>query len=348
MATFVAVHNNAPIFKPAFEYQESTLQLPFGEFSIFSELKANRVSPLEAMVTLTLCYRSNWSTGLTWRTSSRRLADLLHASHRYVRDALQKVLGEWAGRKTQPIGNIAGTFQLIHHRCNPQLIPMDEDDRPLSFAVPRGIGGVFERLFAGDISWKAALVWLLLKLHSDWRTGITDKTNMATLAKRVGFGKRTVCDLVKQLGLKGMLQRLSKPWECSVFQLYPKPYENRAERRRAKRKQEKWHRQEMRAEGDWRYSYNGCYRVNVATTEIECRLERSRGHWQPIKDRERHQIPKAIRRDFDRSIEAAQSLRRLFGGPDTAQRGSHNAQGGSHNAHPTDTGRDEPAPSLGL
>ena len=59
-----AIDRNAPIFKPAFEYQESTLQLPFGEFSIFSELKANRVGPLEAMVTLTLCYRSKWSTGL--------------------------------------------------------------------------------------------------------------------------------------------------------------------------------------------------------------------------------------------------------------------------------------------
>ena len=85
-----AIDKNTPIFKPAFEYQESTLQLPFGEFSIFSDLKANRVSPLEAMVTLTLCYRSNWSTGLTWRTSSRQLSDLIHLSHRYIRDALQK------------------------------------------------------------------------------------------------------------------------------------------------------------------------------------------------------------------------------------------------------------------
>ena len=85
-----AIDKNTPIFKPAFEYQESTLQLPFGEFSIFSDLKANRVSPLEAMVTLTLCYRSNWSTGLTWRTSSRQLSDLIHLSHRYIRDALSK------------------------------------------------------------------------------------------------------------------------------------------------------------------------------------------------------------------------------------------------------------------
>ena len=69
-----AIDKNTPIFKPAFEYQESTLQLPFGEFSVFSDLKANRIRPLEAIVTLVLCYRSNWSTGLTWRTSSRELS----------------------------------------------------------------------------------------------------------------------------------------------------------------------------------------------------------------------------------------------------------------------------------
>ena len=95
------IHKDAPIFKPAFEYQESTLQLPFGEFSIFSDLKANRVSPLEAMVTLTLCYRSNWSTGLTWRTSSRQLSDLIHLSHRYIRDALGKATA-WIQRQTRP------------------------------------------------------------------------------------------------------------------------------------------------------------------------------------------------------------------------------------------------------
>ena len=96
-----AIDKNTPIFKPAFEYQESTLQLPFGEFSIFSDLKANRVSPLEAMVTLTLCYRSNWSTGLTWRTSSRQLSDLIHLSHRYIRDALSKATA-WIQRQARP------------------------------------------------------------------------------------------------------------------------------------------------------------------------------------------------------------------------------------------------------
>ena len=344
MAALVAVHKDAPIFKPAFEYQDSTLQLPFGEFSIFSDLKANRVGPLEAMVTLTLCYRSNWSSGLTWRTSSYELSDLLHISHWYVRDVLAKAT-DWIQRKTAPKGNMAGTFQITHHRCDPALVPMDKDNKPLSFAVPRGAGGIFERLFAGDIDWKAALVWLMLKLHSDWRTGITNKISMKTLAKWTGFGKQTVCDAIKMLRDAGMLERLSKKWECSQFQLYPKPYQNRAARRRAERQTEKWQKSEMRVDGEWRYSFNELYRLNVNTAEIQTRAFKNRGPWQPVKDRDRHRIPKAIRTDFDQSLEVT---RAIFGGSHHAHSGSHRAGGGSHHAHPSFGRGAEATPPLRL
>ena len=328
--TLVAVHNDTPIFKPAFEYQESTLQLPFGEFSVFSDLKANSVSPLEAMATLTLCYRSNWSTGLTWGTSSRELADLIHISHRYVRGALSKAT-EWIQRKRLPKGNTAGTFQVVHHRCDPALVPMDKDDRPLSFAVPRGEGGIFERLFAGDIDWKATLVWLMLKLHSDWSTGITDKISMETLAKWTGFGKKTVCDAIKTLRDAGMLERLSEKWECSVFQLYPKPYKDRATRRRAKRQAEKSQRLYMRGEGEWRYSFNEKYRLNINTAEIQTRQVKNRGKWQPIKDRDRHLMPKAIREAFKLTIQATQGI---LGGSQGAHSGAQRAGSGSDSAQP--------------
>ena len=276
-----AIHKDAPIFKPAFEYQESTLQLPFGEFSIFSDLKANRVGPLEAMVTLVFCYRSKWSTGQTWRTSSRQLSDLLHISHRYIRDALAKAT-DWIQQKTAQKGNVAGTFQLTHHRCDPLLVLMDEDNRPCSFAVPRGAGGVFERLFAGDIDWKATLVWLMLKLHSDWRVGVTDKMSIRTLAKWAGFGKKTVCDAVKTLQRAGMLQRLSEKWECSQFQLYPKPYEKPAQRKPDECQEKKWQHREMRAQGEWWYSFNERYRLNINTTEIQTRAVKNRGPCQSI------------------------------------------------------------------
>ena len=125
-----AINKETPIFKPAFEYQESTLQLPFGEYSIFSDLQANRISPIEAMVALVLCYRSTWSTGLTWPTSSRALAKCLHISHRYVRDTLLKAT-DWIHRKRLPKGNSAGTYQITHHLCDPELVPLDKDERPL-------------------------------------------------------------------------------------------------------------------------------------------------------------------------------------------------------------------------
>ena len=335
--TLVAVNkieNDVPVFKLGFEYQDSTLQLPFGEFSIISDLMAGLVTAIEAMVVLTLCYRSNWANGFTWRTSSRQIADLIHISHRYARSVLERA-AKWIERRTAPKGNVAGTFRVVHHRCEPAMVPMDKDNRPKSFAVPRGEGGVFERLFAGDIDWKACLIWLILKLHSDWTTGVTDKVNMRTLAKWTGFGKKTVCDAIRTLRDAGMLKRLSKKWEGSVFQLYPKPYKNRAARRREKRQSEKRDRREMRAEGEWRYSLNELYRVNVSTAEIQKRLVRGRGQWQPLKDRDRHRMPKVIKAAFDRTMEAVAGLRQVLGGSHSAQSGSDSAGGGSHSAHPS-------------
>ena len=331
--TLQTIHKDAAIFKPAFEYQESTLQLPFGEFSILSELKAGRVSPIEAMVTLVLCYRSYWETGFTWRSSSRKVAELLHISQRYVRSALENA-AKWVQRKTAPKGNVAGTFRVVHHGCEPAMVPMDKNNRPKSFAVPRGKGGIFERLFAGDISWKACLVWLMLKLHSDWTTGVTDPVRMKTLAEWTGFSKKTVCDAIRTLRDAGMLERLSKRWECSVFQLYPKPYKSRAARRREKRRSEKWEGREMRADGVWRYSLNELYRLNVETAEIERRAVKGRGQWRLLKDRERHRMPKVIRVAFEQTLEAVRGLGRFVGGSDSAGSGSDGAGGGSHCAHP--------------
>ena len=212
------------------------------------------------------------------------------------------------------------------------MVPMDRDERPKSFAVPRGKGGIFERLFAGDIDWKACLIWLILKLHSDWSTGVTDPISMATLAKWTGFSKKTVCEAIQKLRAAGMLERLSKPWERSMFQLYPKPRENRAARRRAKRKSEKSERREMRAEGIWRYSLNELYRLNVETAEIETRKMKGRGQWQPLRDRDRHRIPKAIQRDFEELLKVHRVVAAL-GGSDSAQNGSDHARDGFDSAH---------------
>ena len=219
------INPNTPVFqRRQFEYEETTLQVPFGEFSILEELKAGKVKPIEAIVTLTLGYRSNWTSGLTWKTSERMLADVIGISHRYVRNTLKRA-ANWVRRQTPAEGNTAGTWKVTRHLCGNDEVPTDRDGLPCMFAVPRGEGGPFERMFRGEISWKGCLIWLLLKLHSDWeaKNGITTPLNMDTLTKWTGFSKATVIAKIKELQAAGMLERLSKRWERSVFQLYPKP-----------------------------------------------------------------------------------------------------------------------------
>ena len=72
-------------------------------------------------------------------------------------------------------------------------------------------------MFAGAISWKDALIWIVLKLKSDWTHGITDAMNMETLAKFVQMGKATVCKAIRSLTDNGLLKRLSERYECSIF-----------------------------------------------------------------------------------------------------------------------------------
>ena len=89
----------------------------------------------------------------------------------------------------------------------------------------------------------------------------------------------------------------------------------------------------MRAEGDWRYSFNELYRLNVETAEIQTRNVKNRGNWKPLKDRQRHEMPKVIRVAFDQTLEAVRGLRRMLGGSDSAGSGSDNARSGAHSAH---------------
>ena len=136
------ISRNTPVFHSniKFEYEETTLQVPFGDFSILEELKAGKVKPIEAIVTLTLGYRSNWTSGLTWRTSTRQLHKAIGVSHRYIRDTLNRAV-DWITRQTAPVGNTAGTWKVTHHNCSREEVPTDRDGLPQTFAIPRGEGG---------------------------------------------------------------------------------------------------------------------------------------------------------------------------------------------------------------
>ena len=80
---------DTPLFTPAFEYQETTMQVPFGVHSILSELFAGRMKPIEAIVFLQMNHHSTWANGKTYWISGRGLAKAIGVSHRYIRKALE-------------------------------------------------------------------------------------------------------------------------------------------------------------------------------------------------------------------------------------------------------------------
>ena len=172
-----------------------------------------------------------------------------------------------------------------------------------------------------------------MKFHSDWQTGenngITDPMTMDRLAELTGFGKQTVCDAIKELQKAGMLERLSKPWEASVFQLYPKPIP----KTEAERQREKHERTKVKV-GRWEvvttphhvYSGNKKWRCRYIDGRWEKRT--GRGTWKLVPDREFAEIPKAVIRDIEPYIEARRETIKQFGSLDTAQGGCHTAQDG--------------------
>ena len=184
---------------------ESTHQVPCGEFSALSELRKGNLRAVEAFTSLLLNYRSNWVSGKTWRTSLRELSRLTGLSMRYIRDTLSDLIADdWVSYISKGT-NTGSRYQLVHHNCDRDEVPTDKNGRPLKFAVPQGKGGIFERLFAGDICWKCVIIWIMLKFHSCWKTGQTFQISIKTLSKWCRMSPQTVCDCLKKLTQAGLL-----------------------------------------------------------------------------------------------------------------------------------------------
>ena len=171
---------------------------------------------------------------------------------------------------------------------------------------------------------------------------------MDRLAELTGFGKQTVCTAIKELQKAGMLERLSKPWEASVFQLYPKP----TPKTEAERLHEKHERMKVKV-GRWEvvttphhvYSGNKNWRCRYIDGLWEKRV--GRGNWKLVPDRELHRIPKAVIRDIEPYIEARRETIKLFGSTDTAQGGCQTAQGGLGSAQGDFQAPPAPTPAVG-
>ena len=305
---------------------ESTFQLPFGQSSALSALRLGTLKPVEALLSTVLNYRSNWDSGKTWKTSYRLLSELTGLSIRYIREALSNLI---ANSWVQPLAigtNTGSRYAVTHHNCRSDEIPTDKHGHPLKVAMPQGKGGILKRLFDGNISWKAALIWIFLKLHSNWKTGVTMSLSIESIRSWVHMSPQTVCNCIKELTKAGLLKRLSQPHETGVYQLYPKPNTKpKPVYRRRKPKATKQETCEMKVDGEWRLSFNQLWRVNVVTCDIQTRKSRRFGIWRDMTLGDT--IPKAIQRDFDLSIAAYHQLQENLGVTDSAQGVTDSAQG---------------------
>ena len=276
------------------ETQKDTMQVPFQIFSMLDALMEGTEKAFDAAIYQ--CYNafSHWDFGKSHSLSIRHVGKLFSVSHQYVQQALSRLTKHWMKRLSGK--HKTSKFELKHHLCEDELVPLDKDGRPAKCAMPRGFGGLFERLLAGDISWKSLLIWMLLKIHSDFTTGITEPVSIAQLRGWTRFGTTTVCDCIKELEWAGMLGKLERrPQEAQSYQLYPKPYPERRERAPEAERTFRG----MRIEGDWRYSYNEEWRINVETGDIQYRPKK-RGTFRPASDYEKHnKMPKRMREDFE-------------------------------------------------
>ena len=291
------------------ETQEDTMQVPVGVFSILDALMEGTVKAFDAMIDLCYNYFSNWDLGLSHSKSIRDVAKLFSISHQYVQQALSRLTNmKWMKRLSGK--HKISKFQLTHHLCEADDVPRDKDGRPLKCAMPRGIGGLFERLMAGDIHWKAVLIWILMKLESDWCTGITAPISIKQLRKWTRFGTSDICKYIKQLIDAGMLQKYSRrPHEAQVYQLFPKPPAERTERQ----PEQEWTYRNMRAEGPLRYSFNEIWRVNMDTGVYEYREDKKKPFRRASEYKIIQEMPKSMKADFEMCLQIHESLLAALG-----------------------------------
>ena len=183
----------------------------------------------------------------------------------------------------------------------------------MTFAVPRGPGGPIERCFEGDISWKAALAWISLKLKSNWKAwedtaGQTESATLLELSKRIRISLRNYQNLITELTQAGMLERLTPKSQPAVFQLYPMPRPKPDAARKPIRPE--WVKgKAIDTDGDYWFSDNKQYRCLLDDYLAIERRQRG-GGWKQVSEYHKYQeMPQSILRDFERAVEVHRAVK---------------------------------------
>ena len=270
---------------PEGNLQENTHPIAFGYGSILSELQNDKVKAVDAIAYFAVNYLSHWDSGKSHFLSQTKIASLLGLSYRFVKKIMKRMYRYMKKIKTTRRGT---RYEIERHVYDESYEPDESDGDPPTFGVPHGINSPIARMFRGDLSWQACLVWIVLRFHSDWATAVSKPTSMLKLAKQCRLGADTICTAIKELEEKYLAVRLTSTNEAAVYQLYPKP--------KTKLKTKNFKGEVTETKTHW-YSNNFQYRCCRSTAVIEGRIGRSK--WKRVKDRKLHQIPLAIRKYFD-------------------------------------------------
>ena len=315
------------IYPIPYEFEADTMPVPRGQFSILSELEEGTVTSAEAIVQLTLNHGSTWASGLSWCMSGPYLSKLLGTgmSRSYVRKNLASLTDKgWI--ETIKTSNPAGyRYRIRQHLCDEAQVPVNYNGKPLTFAVPRGPGGPLERCFDGDIPWKAALVWIVLKRRSEWRagrddTGQTWASPLLDLSKQCRMQLAGFQEMVKVLEQQGMLQRVTPKSKPAIFQLYPKPYP-RPVSRSPHTPAPTPSKETLEFDGEgyfddtYCYSRNRRYRCKHDADDTYDMERRIQGGWKKVSDYHRVQeMNPNIIEYFERCLEAKRELKSALSG----------------------------------
>ena len=187
------------------KYQKCTWQMPCGPHSLVEYAKTNPVPMFALLLYSLLNYKSGWDTGRSHKRSFRDLAVLTGV---YKKNKKGKWTGKsrvvnavkwlcdngWLIKKVGKNGE-PNNYQIIHHNCAPEDVPLDDDGRPKKCATPHGEGSAFEKMFAGEISWQACLYHTVAKIASNWTDGVVRFT-IKESQKWLRFSSQTICCLL--------------------------------------------------------------------------------------------------------------------------------------------------------
>lgn len=281
-------------------YQVSTHQVPCGPHSLIHEMRDLKAPQFAVQVYLYLNYHSDWDTGETHAKSLLQIAKDMGV---YKQNKKEKWTGKsrvanalkWLRENgwiiTKRRNGLANTYRLIHHNCEPHEVPLDEDDRPKKCATPRGEGSAFEKMMAGDISWRACLMHTVAKVLSDWTSGAV-KFTIKTARKWLRFSRQAVCDLRKELLENGLLEEIGNRARGFAAKILPLPYEKRRKRREWKALKG------MKCDEHFYYSYNGKWRICRVRGDFQTREETKGSGWRFANEYELERVNPKIYRDF--------------------------------------------------